>query len=50
LRGFVPAHVGWLFGHDQRGSRARYATDLLADPVIRFVDARSFSGRSVALL
>jgi hypothetical protein len=38
LRGFVHAHVGWLFRHDQRGSRARYATDLLADPVIRFVD------------
>jgi hypothetical protein len=38
LRGFVHAHVGWLFRHDQRGSRARYATDLLADSVIRFVD------------
>jgi hypothetical protein len=38
LRGFVHAHVGWLFRHDQRGSRARYATDLLANPVIRFVD------------
>ena len=38
LRGLVHAHVGWLFRHDQRGSRSRYAPDLLADPVIRFVD------------
>jgi stearoyl-CoA desaturase (Delta-9 desaturase) len=38
LRGLVHAHVGWLFRHDQRGSRARYAPDLLADPTIRFVD------------
>jgi stearoyl-CoA desaturase (Delta-9 desaturase) len=38
LRGLLHAHVGWLFLHDQRGARARYAPDLLADPVIRFVD------------
>jgi stearoyl-CoA desaturase (delta-9 desaturase) len=38
LRGLVHAHVGWLFRHDQRGARARYAPDLLDDPVIRFVD------------
>jgi stearoyl-CoA desaturase (delta-9 desaturase) len=38
LHGFVHAHVGWLFVHDQRGSRSRYAPDLLRDPVIRFVD------------
>ncbi len=38
LRGFVHAHIGWLFVHDQRGSRARYAPDLLRDPVISFVD------------
>jgi stearoyl-CoA desaturase (Delta-9 desaturase) len=36
VRGLLHAHVGWLFRHDQRG--ARYAPDLLADPVIRFVD------------
>jgi hypothetical protein len=46
LRGFVHAHVGWLFRHDQRGSRARYAPDLLADPVIRFVD-RTFVLRAL---
>jgi stearoyl-CoA desaturase (delta-9 desaturase) len=38
LRGLLHAHVGWLFRHQQRGARARYAPDLLADPVIRFVD------------
>jgi stearoyl-CoA desaturase (delta-9 desaturase) len=38
LRGFVHAHIGWLFVHDQRGSRARYAPDLLRDPVVAFVD------------
>jgi len=38
LRGLLHAHVGWLFRHDQRGARARYAPDLLADPVICFVD------------
>ena len=38
LRGFVHAHIGWLFVHDQRGSRTRYAPDLLRDPVVSFVD------------
>jgi stearoyl-CoA desaturase (delta-9 desaturase) len=38
LAGLAHAHVGWLFLHDQRGKRARYAPDLLADPVVRFVD------------
>jgi stearoyl-CoA desaturase (delta-9 desaturase) len=47
LRGFVHAHVGWLFLHDQRGARARYAPDLLADPAIRFVD-RTFIVWAVA--
>jgi stearoyl-CoA desaturase (Delta-9 desaturase) len=38
LRGLVHAHVGWLFRHDQRGSRSRYAPDLLADRAMRVVD------------
>jgi stearoyl-CoA desaturase (delta-9 desaturase) len=42
MRGLLHAHVGWLFRHDQRGARSRYAPDLLGDPVIRFVD-RSFA-------
>jgi stearoyl-CoA desaturase (delta-9 desaturase) len=31
-------HVGWLFLHTQRANKARYAPDLLADPLIRFID------------
>jgi stearoyl-CoA desaturase (Delta-9 desaturase) len=38
LRGLFHAHLGWLFRHDQRGARNRYAPDLLGDPVIRFID------------
>ena len=38
LRGLLHAHVGWLFIHTQRGRRDRYAPDLVADPVMRFVD------------
>jgi stearoyl-CoA desaturase (Delta-9 desaturase) len=38
LKGLFHAHVGWIFIHTQRGAKKRYAPDLLADPVIRFVD------------
>ena len=38
LKGLAHAHVGWLFIHTHRGRRERYAPDLLADPVVRFVD------------
>jgi stearoyl-CoA desaturase (delta-9 desaturase) len=38
LRGLVHAHLGWLFVHTERGSKRRYAPDLLRDPVVRFVD------------
>jgi len=38
LRGLGHAHVGWLFDHQQRGSRERFAPDLIADPVVNFVD------------
>jgi stearoyl-CoA desaturase (delta-9 desaturase) len=38
LRGLAHAHMGWLFLHTQRGSRKRYAPDLIADPVVSFVD------------
>jgi len=37
LHGLLHAHVGWLFRHDQRGARDRYAPDLVRDPVIAFV-------------
>ena len=39
LRGLAHAHVGWLFDHSQRAARDRFAPDLVADPVISFVDA-----------
>ncbi len=38
LSGLAHAHLGWLFEQVQRGSHERYAPDLLADPVIRFID------------
>jgi stearoyl-CoA desaturase (delta-9 desaturase) len=38
LKGLFHAHVGWLFIHTHRGARKRYARDLLADPVVTFVD------------
>ena len=38
LTGLFHAHVGWLFIHTQRGSRERYAPDLLADPVIQRIN------------
>jgi stearoyl-CoA desaturase (delta-9 desaturase) len=38
LRGLAHAHVGWLFIHTQRGRRTRYAPDLIADPVVSWVD------------
>ncbi len=38
LRGLAHAHVGWLFIHTQRGARTRYAPDLIADPVVSWVD------------
>jgi stearoyl-CoA desaturase (Delta-9 desaturase) len=39
LRGLAHAHVGWLFDHTQRGARERFTPDLLADPVVSFVDS-----------
>jgi stearoyl-CoA desaturase (delta-9 desaturase) len=42
LRGLLHAHVGWLFDHSERGARERFAPDLLADPVITFVDRTFF--------
>jgi stearoyl-CoA desaturase (delta-9 desaturase) len=38
LKGLFHAHVGWLFIHTERGARKRYARDLLADPIVTFVD------------
>src|SRR5918998_2939357 len=38
LKGLLHAHVGWLFIHTHRGNKQRYAPDLLADPVVRWID------------
>ncbi len=40
--GLLHAHMGWLFIHTQRGARKRYAPDLIADPVVSFVDRTFF--------
>jgi stearoyl-CoA desaturase (delta-9 desaturase) len=38
LRGLAHAHLGWLFLHTDRAAKARYAPDLLRDPLICFID------------
>jgi stearoyl-CoA desaturase (delta-9 desaturase) len=38
LRGLFHAHLGWLFLHTDRGSKRRYARDLLDDPIVQAVD------------
>jgi stearoyl-CoA desaturase (Delta-9 desaturase) len=41
MRGLLHAHIGWVFTDMEVADERRYAKDLLADPVIRFID-RSF--------
>jgi stearoyl-CoA desaturase (delta-9 desaturase) len=38
LRGLAYAHLGWVFKDMEVADESRYARDLLADPMIRFVD------------
>ena len=38
FKGFFHAHLGWLFIHTQRGSKERFAPDLLKDPMVSFID------------
>src|SRR6478752_592011 len=38
LSGLVHAHVGWVFRDMEVADERRYAKDLLADPLLRFVD------------
>jgi stearoyl-CoA desaturase (Delta-9 desaturase) len=38
FRGLLHAHLGWLFAHAHSAARRRFAPDLIADPVIRFID------------
>ena len=50
LRGLFHAHVGWLFIHTQRGSKERFAPDLLRDPVVSFVNRTFFFWAILGLL
>jgi stearoyl-CoA desaturase (Delta-9 desaturase) len=50
LKGLLYAHVGWLFIHTHRGSKERYAPDLLKDPLIRWVDRTFVAWVGVGLL
>jgi stearoyl-CoA desaturase (delta-9 desaturase) len=50
LKGLWHAHVGWLFIHTHRGNKERYAPDLLADPLIRWVDRTFVLWVTVGLL
>jgi stearoyl-CoA desaturase (delta-9 desaturase) len=38
MAGLFHAHVGWILGGDPMADEERYAKDLLADPVVRFID------------
>jgi stearoyl-CoA desaturase (Delta-9 desaturase) len=38
LGGLFHAHVGWILGGDALADERQYAKDLLADPVVRFID------------
>jgi stearoyl-CoA desaturase (Delta-9 desaturase) len=38
LKGFFHAHLGWIFIHTERGNKQRFAPDLIADPVVSFVN------------
>jgi stearoyl-CoA desaturase (delta-9 desaturase) len=49
LKGLLHAHVAWLFVHTERGSKQRFAPDLMGDPVIRFVDRTFFIWAIVGL-
>ena len=39
LTGLFHAHVGWVFSDMEVADERRYAKDLLADPLVRFVDS-----------
>ena len=39
FRGLVHAHIGWVFSDMEVADERRYAKDLVADPLIRFVDS-----------
>jgi stearoyl-CoA desaturase (Delta-9 desaturase) len=49
LKGLFHAHMGWFFLDDHSADKGKYAKDLQADPVIRFVD-RTFTYSVIASL
>ena len=49
LSGLWHAHVGWLFTHQGRAERERYAPDLLRDPALQRVDRLFFAWVAVGL-
>jgi stearoyl-CoA desaturase (Delta-9 desaturase) len=50
LRGLLHAHGGWLFIHTHRGSKQRYAPDLIKDPLIAWIDRTFVLWVAVGLL
>src|SRR6476620_1334322 len=49
LRGLFHAHVGWLFIHTERGSKQRFAPDLINDRVVSMIDRTFFLWALVGL-
>jgi stearoyl-CoA desaturase (Delta-9 desaturase) len=50
LRGLFHAHLGWLFIHTERGSKQRFASDLIDDPVVKMIDRTFFLWAVVGML
>src|SRR6478736_9141745 len=50
LRGLFHAHLGWLFVHTERGSKQRFASDLIEDPVVTTIDRTFFIWAVVVML
>jgi len=50
LRGLFHAHLGWLFVHTERGSKQRFASDLIEDPVVTTLDRSFFIWAVVGML
>ncbi|MGH2924347.1 MAG: acyl-CoA desaturase [Solirubrobacterales bacterium] len=50
LRGLFHAHLGWLFIHTERGSKQRFASDLIDDPVVKTIDRTFFIWAVVGML
>jgi stearoyl-CoA desaturase (delta-9 desaturase) len=49
LRGLFHAHMGWLFIHTERGSKQRFAPDLIKDRVVSMIDRTFFLWALVGL-